>query len=95
MTTMALIFRGKTKCSLCKEVIGTADEIVATSHFIADPSDSLWQYSDAAFHRHCFAAWERRQEFVRRFNEVSKQFVFGNGRRHFMQDDGSIIQIEP
>lgn len=92
---MALVFRGKTKCALCKELIGADDEIVATSHFIADPSDSLWQYSDAAFHRRCFAPWEGREEFVRRFNEVASRFVFGNGKRHFMKEDGSMIQIEP
>jgi hypothetical protein len=92
---MALIFRGKTKCPLCSDIIGQDDEIVATSHFIADPKDSLWQYSDAAFHRRCFSGWERREEFVTRFNEEARPFVFGNGKRQFMQDDGRIIQIEP
>lgn len=92
---MALICRGKTQCPLCGEVIGTYDTIVATSHFIADRTDSLWQYSDAALHQRCFAAWERREEFVRRFNEAVRPFVFGNGKRHFMQDDGVIIQIDP
>jgi hypothetical protein len=92
---MALIFTGKTKCVLCSEVIAAGDDIVATSHFIGDPKDSLWQYSDAAFHQRCFAAWERREEFVRRFNDTVRPFVFGNGKRHFMQDDGRVIQIEP
>ena len=92
---MALIIRGKTECALCREVIAADDDIVATSHFIADPKDSLWEYSDAAFHRRCFAAWERRQEFVRRFNDAVRPFVFGNGKRHHMQDDGSIIQVAP
>ena len=92
---MALIIRGKTECPLCREVIAPDDDIVATSHFIADPKDSLWQYSDAAFHRRCFASWERREEFVRRFNEAARPFVFGNGKRHHMQDDGDIIQVEP
>lgn len=93
---MALIIRGQTECRLCRELIAPDDDdIVATSHFIADPKDSLWQYSDAAFHRRCFATWERREEFVRRFNEAARPFVFGNGKRHYMQDDGVIIQVEP
>jgi hypothetical protein len=92
---MALIFRGETQCPLCREVIAADDDIVATSHFIGDPKDSLWQYSDAAFHRQCFAAWARREEFVKRFNETMKPFVFGNGKRQLMQDDGSIVQIKP
>ena len=40
---MALIFRGKTKCSLCVNIIMVGDEIVATSHFIADRNDPLWR----------------------------------------------------
>jgi hypothetical protein len=91
---MALIFRSKTECVLCHEVIATEDDIVASSAFIKDSKDSLWQYSDAAFHKRCFVAWQRREEFVRRFNETMKSFVFGNAKRHYMQDDGSIIQIE-
>ena len=92
---MAIIICGKTQCVLCHEVIVSDDDIVATSHFIGDPNDSLWRYSDAAFHRRCFIAWERREEFVRRFNDVVKQYVFGNGKRHYMHDDGSIAQIDP
>ena len=91
---MALIFTGKTKCALCSEVVAASDDIVATSHFIRDQNDSLWKYSDAAFHRRCFVAWERREEFIKRFNDTVRPFVFGNGKRHFMQDDGRIIQTE-
>ena len=40
-------------------VIGKDDEVVGTTHFIADQTDPLWQYSDAAFHKKCFDAWER------------------------------------
>ena len=92
---MALIIRGKTECPLCHQVIAADDDIVATSHFIADPQDWLWQYSDAAFHRRCFAAWDRREEFVRRFNEAVRPFVFCNGKRHHMQGNGDIVQVEP
>src|SRR5205085_2574858 len=51
---MAMILRGETECMLCHEVLAKDDDIVATSHFIADRSDALWQYSDAGFHRRCF-----------------------------------------
>lgn len=92
---MALIDRGASKCAICGEVIGLDDDIVATSHFIADRTDSLWQYSDAPFHRRCFLVWDRRGEFVLRYNEIMEPHIFGNGKHHHMQDDGSIIQIEP
>jgi hypothetical protein len=80
---------------LCHEVIAEEDDIVATSHFIADRNDPLWQYSDAGLHRRCFLRWESREEFVRRFNEVMAQFVFGNGKRHQMSGDGRITEIAP
>jgi hypothetical protein len=80
---------------LCREVVAKDDDIVATSHFIADRNDPLWQYSDAAFHRQCFLQWERREEFINRFNDAMAPHVFGNGKRHQMSSDGSIKEIEP
>jgi hypothetical protein len=38
---MALIIRGNTECALCREVVASDDDIVATSHFIADPHEEL------------------------------------------------------
>lgn len=90
---MALIFRGKTECAICHKVITVDDEIVAASHFIGDTNDALWKYSDAVFHKRCFAEWDRREEFVKRFNEIMKPFVFGNGERQQMQNDGSIVHV--
>jgi hypothetical protein len=91
---MALIFDGKSKCALCGVIIASEDEIVATSHFVADPNDFFWKYSDAPFHRRCFLAWEKREEFIGRFNETMKLYVFGNGKRNYMLDDGTITQVE-
>lgn len=90
---MALIARGKSKCALCDKVIAADDAVVATSHFIADKSDSLWRYSDAPFHGSCFFGWERREEFVRRYNQTMRGYVFGNGKRHHMDDQGHIHLI--
>jgi hypothetical protein len=67
MGDMALLLPGKTTCPLCGEVIGPDDSVVGTTHFIADESDPLWRYSDAAFHRNCFERWEHRAEFETRY----------------------------
>ena len=83
---MALVFRGKTECPLCHQVIVKDDEIVGTTHFIADSKDSLWQYSDAAFHRRCFLTWERREEFVAQYNQLT-----AGSRGHHMESDGSVV----
>jgi hypothetical protein len=70
---MALLIRGKTECALCRQVIDHADEVVGTTHFIADQADPLWQYSDAAFYKRCFDAWENRDEFLVRCEEVRRK----------------------
>ena len=90
---MALIFRGKSNCVLCGEIIATDHEIIATSHFVSKQDDPFWRYSDAVFHKDCFLEWEKREEFIKCFNDVMEHFVFGNGKYQCMQNDGKIIQV--
>lgn len=91
---MALIISGKTKCPLCGEVIAAGQRLVATSPFIEDPNHALWRFSDAAIHYDCFQSWERREEFVTEFNKGNGRIVWGNGKRHYMQPDGTIVIVE-
>jgi hypothetical protein len=90
---MALILHGASECPICGEVIGHNDDIVATPHFIADSDDPLWEFSDAAMHKRCFLGWELRGTFVSRFNTESGSITWGNGTRHQMQPDGSILSL--
>jgi hypothetical protein len=90
---MALIFRGKSRCALCGQAIAVDDVIVATTHFIANQNDSLWRYSDAPFHTRCFLAWERRREFIDRYNATMGKIVWGNGTKHYMDEEGFIHSI--
>ena len=71
---MALLLRGKTECALCGEVIGATDEVVGTQHFISDPSDTFFRYSDAVLHKTCFEAWEQRAEFLARYEEHIRRY---------------------
>ena len=79
-----MIFRGKTQCSICGEVLADGDDIIGTSHFIADPDDPLWRFSDSGMHRPCFVGWPLRDAFISRYNDVV-------GRHQRMTDDGSIV----
>ena len=88
---MALVIHGKTECPLCNEVINKGDALVATTHFIADQTDPLWKYSDAAIHEGCFLAWEQRQRFVDTYNAVMGSITWGNGTYHHMTNDGRIL----
>ena len=90
---MALIFRGKTKCALCDNVLTVDDAIVATSHFIADRQHPLWRFSDAAIHKTCFLEWDQRQAFVGLYNQIVGSITWGSGTYHFMKEDGAIVSL--
>ena len=60
---MAIIIKGKSKCTICNNVIADCDDIIAFPAFI--PSDHIFsQYSDAAYHSDCFASWEYGKELL-------------------------------
>lgn len=90
---MALIFKGSTPCAICGETIEKDDRIVSTSGFIADASDPLFPFSDAAMHKGCFLAWESKAAFVARYNETHESRVSGNGTYFRMEDDGTITRL--
>jgi hypothetical protein len=64
---------------------------MGTSHFITDPSDPFWSFSDAAMHRMCFLNWPLRDSFITRYNQMMGTITWGNGTYHHMQPDGRII----
>jgi len=90
---MALIF-DQSECAICGELLGKPARIVATTHFIGDPRDPLWRFSDAAMHYECFQKWPDREEFIRKYNSTVGQMVWGNSTRHIMRPDG-IIEVIP
>ena len=90
---MAIVIRGTTQCSICARLILDNDEVVATSHFIADQNDPLWRFSDSAMHRSCFLGWNERSEFVAKFNQVVGAVTTCNGTYHFMKSDGVIVRL--
>ena len=50
---MALVFRGKSKCGLCDQIISESDTVISFPPFL--PSDHKFgKFSDAAFHETCF-----------------------------------------
>ena len=64
---MAMLMWGASRCSICRDVLVQGQPIVATTHFIADPADPLWRFSDSGMHAACFAGWEHRDEFAARY----------------------------
>jgi hypothetical protein len=89
---MALIIRGSSTCPICRRVIDTEDDVVATGPFLPR-GHPLWGYSDAAMHRACFLAWENRVVFVAAFNSIVGPVMAPRGIRRQMLDDGSISDV--
>jgi len=91
---MALITQF-TKCPLCGESVwnDVEDEIVATTHFIADAHDPLWRFSDAAMHYVCFQQWPHRSDFVTKYNQIIGHRIRGNGTRDHMREDGVVESV--
>jgi hypothetical protein len=91
---MAIIIRGKSECPLCGKALAEGQRLIGTQHFIPDPEDPLWRFSDAGMHYDCFQQWPLREQFVAKYNNTLGRQVWGNGTRHHMQDDG-VIQSVP
>jgi hypothetical protein len=64
---VALLMWGASRCSICGDVLFQGQTIVATTHFIGDPTDPLWRFSDTGMHATCFDRWEHRDEFAARY----------------------------
>ncbi len=84
---MAIWILGKSTCALCGEILAKAEDVVATSPFIADRSHPLFRYSDASMHQRCFLTWSSRHDFVRLFNEAHRNRT---GRQTYMDGLGWI-----
>lgn len=64
---MALVFPGETRCHLCKRIIHSVDEVVGFPAFIPAGHEYA-DFSDAAFHKDCFLAWDKREELQRLYD---------------------------
>lgn len=87
---MALIIRGSSLCALCETLLLADEDILAFPAFIAERSDDLWRFSDSAVHSSCFLTWERRNQFVERFNSTARWHIWGNDTYHRMTSNGDI-----
>jgi hypothetical protein len=65
---MANIILGKSNCSLCGEILNSTADAVGFPAFLP-AGHALAPYSDAAFHRNCFIAWDEHDEFQRLYDE--------------------------
>jgi len=61
-----------------------------TPDFLADETDPLWRFADAAMHRACFRVWDRRKSFIARHNDVARRWLAANGSYPRMTSEGTL-----
>lgn len=71
---MALIIKNRdgtfvSRCALCGRVL--TEPIFATSHFLADPADELYRFSDASMHWDCYVHWPQQRRFAALYFEAN------------------------
>jgi hypothetical protein len=86
---------GAAHCAICGAPILRGEEALVTPDFLADDTDPLWRFADAAIHRACFVVWDRRKAFVARFNAVSQQLRGPDGSYPHMTSEGEIVLSTP
>jgi hypothetical protein len=84
---------GRAHCALCGDTIDPREGALVTPDFLADDGDPLWRFSDAAMHRPCFLVWERRKQFVDRYNRLAARWVAPDGTRPWMTAEGEVVSI--
>ena len=81
---------GAAHCALCGAAIRREEEALVTPDFLADDTDPLWRFSDAAMHRACFLVWDRRKTFVARFNAIARRLRAPDGSYPHMTSEGVV-----
>jgi hypothetical protein len=81
---------GGAYCAICGDVIRPADDAFVTPDFLADETDPLWRFADAAMHRVCFRVWDRRKSFIARYNYVARRWLAADGSYPRMTSEGTL-----
>lgn len=69
---MALLFRGKTRCGICGQVIQLNEPVSAFPSIIGNELDPLYIFHDASFHTACFETHPLSPEMLNRCELLAK-----------------------
>jgi hypothetical protein len=84
------IAAGRACCVLCGEAIRPEDDALVTPDFLADETDPLWRFADAAMHRACFGTWDKRKAFISRYNRLARRWLTADGSYPRMTSEGTL-----
>lgn len=66
----------ETECAICS--LPLSEPVFATTHFINNPSDRLYSFSDAGMHWDCYASWKYQRRFASQYFDCARQWKAKN-----------------
>ena len=84
---MALLFLGKSTCSLCGELLHAGEDLVGLPA-LADTSHPLYPYFDQGFHQKCFAQWQHRETALAAVRTDRQRFQDSTEYQQLLQQFG-------
>ncbi|MDX1960604.1 MAG: hypothetical protein SFU98_18680 [Leptospiraceae bacterium] len=57
------------ECPICGLSIEESEDSIAYCHFIFDPKDPLYSFSNSSFHRVCFDSWKWKSKYISKFEQ--------------------------
>jgi hypothetical protein len=70
---MAIIILGQSTCPLCGRILEEGQEVVGLPA-CGNESHDLSVYSDAGYHKRCYATWDRREELEKLIEASNAEF---------------------
>lgn len=67
---MSIFIPGKSRCSICGNIINENQKYIGSKFFIDDESDPFWRFSDSNFHYDCFINWDLKVEFLEKYKRA-------------------------
>ena len=75
---MALIGIGTTKCSICGCVLESLEDATGLHHYIDDPKDPFWRFSDSAVHISCYNTWPLKTQWEEKYQREMERRAVSN-----------------
>lgn len=69
---MAMIFLGRSECSICGKILAEGDDIIGLPPLI-DTHHPLYRYFDTGMHRACYDNWDKKHEMEAALDKEGKK----------------------
>lgn len=86
------LYDEETLCPLCNQRIGTTPTL-GFDHLDPPRGSLSATFTDSLVHRECLSGWERKEQFVKEWNELLESR--GGARRLVVRASGAVEYVRP